>query len=139
MNVHQTKKEVGRQYQGMGRPGVRQVPGGSGEHGKMEKTGCKIICGAPTTIAVKEFMMMMMTMMMNSGKEQSEKSHFSNRHQRSQAQVAGCIERTAVVLRQKRKRILFLFFGFNSKLYSHGSQTEGSPDTVQWIITLTGR
>ena len=26
---------------------------GSGEQGKMEKTGCKIICGAPTTLAVK--------------------------------------------------------------------------------------
>ena len=23
------------------------------ENGKMEKTGCKIICGAPTTLAVK--------------------------------------------------------------------------------------
>ena len=87
----------------MDRPGVRQVPEGAGKHGKMEETGCKIICGAPTTIAVKGFMMMM-TMMMNSGKEQSEKSHVSNQHQRSQARVAGCIERTAVVLRQKRKR-----------------------------------
>ena len=27
----------------MDRPGVRQVPEGSGEQGKMEKTGCKII------------------------------------------------------------------------------------------------
>ena len=26
----------------------------------MEKTGCKIICGAPTTLAVKGVMMMMM-------------------------------------------------------------------------------
>ena len=26
----------------------------------MEKTGCKIICGAPTTLAVKGLMMMMM-------------------------------------------------------------------------------
>ena len=43
------------------RPGVRQVPEGSGEQGKMEKTGCKIICGAPTTLAVKGLMMMMMT------------------------------------------------------------------------------
>ena len=31
----------------------------------MEKTGCKIICGAPTTLAVKGLMMMMMMMMMN--------------------------------------------------------------------------
>ena len=37
----------------MDRPGVRQVPEGSGEQGKMEKTGCKIICGAPTTFTVK--------------------------------------------------------------------------------------
>ena len=29
---------------------------------KMEKTGCKIICGAPTTLAVKGLMMMMMTL-----------------------------------------------------------------------------
>ena len=42
------------------RPGVRQVSEGSGEQGKMEKTGCKIICGAPTTLAVKGLMMMMM-------------------------------------------------------------------------------
>ena len=40
--------------------GIRQVPEGSGELGKVEKTGCKIICGAPTTLAVKGFMMMMM-------------------------------------------------------------------------------
>ena len=38
---------------GMGRLGVRQVPEGSGEQGKMEETGCEIICGAPTTFAVK--------------------------------------------------------------------------------------
>ena len=52
--TRQTEEEVGRQHQGMDRPGVRQVPEGSGEHGKMEETGCKIICGAPTTLAVKE-------------------------------------------------------------------------------------
>ena len=51
---------MGRQHQGMDRPGVRQVPEGSGEQGKMEKTGCKIICGAQTTLAVKELMIMMM-------------------------------------------------------------------------------
>ena len=54
------KEEVGRQHQGMDRSGVRQVPEGSGEQGKMEKTGCKIICGAPTTLGVKGLMMMMM-------------------------------------------------------------------------------
>ena len=56
----QTEEEVGRQHHGMDRPGVRQVPEGSGEQGKMEKTGCKIICGAPTTLAVKGLMMMML-------------------------------------------------------------------------------
>ena len=51
--TRQTEEEVGRQHQGMDRPGVRQVPDGSGEQGKMEKTGCRIICGAPMTLAVK--------------------------------------------------------------------------------------
>ena len=51
--TRQTEEEVGRQHQGMDRPGVRQVPEGSGEQGKMEKTGCKIICGAPTTMQWK--------------------------------------------------------------------------------------
>ena len=46
------------QHQGMDRPGVRQVPEGGGEQGKMEKTGCKIVCGAPTTLVVKGLMMM---------------------------------------------------------------------------------
>uniref|UniRef100_UPI003AF61528 hypothetical protein n=1 Tax=Thiolapillus sp. TaxID=2017437 RepID=UPI003AF61528 len=63
--TRRTKEEVGRQHQGMDRPGVRQVPEGSGEQGKMEKTGCKIICGAPTTLAVKGLMMMMMMMFTN--------------------------------------------------------------------------
>ena len=44
----------------MHRPGVWQVLEGSGEQGKMEKTGCKIISGAPTTFAVKGLMMMIM-------------------------------------------------------------------------------
>ena len=51
--ARQTEEKMGRQLQGMNRPGVRQVPEGSGEQGKMEKTGCKIICGAPMTIAIK--------------------------------------------------------------------------------------
>ena len=34
------------------------------KQGEMEKTGCKIICVAPTTLAVKGLMMMMMMMMM---------------------------------------------------------------------------
>ena len=51
--TRQTEEEMGRQHQGMNRPGVHQVPGGSGVQGKMEETGCEIICGAPTTIADK--------------------------------------------------------------------------------------
>ena len=58
--TRRTKIEVEWQHQGMDRLGVRQVPEGSGEQGKMEKTGCKIICGAPPTLAVKGLMMMMM-------------------------------------------------------------------------------
>ena len=65
--TRQTEGDVGRQSQGMDRPGVRQVPEGSGEQGKMEKTGCKIICGAPTTLAVKGLMMMKQTLLRNLG------------------------------------------------------------------------
>ena len=50
--TRQTEEEVERQHRGMDRPGVRQVPEGSGEQGKMEETGCEIICGAPMTLAV---------------------------------------------------------------------------------------
>ena len=49
----QTEEEVGRQHQGMDRPGVRQVPDGRGEQGKMEKTGREIACGVPTILVVK--------------------------------------------------------------------------------------
>ena len=35
----QAEEEVGRQDQGMDRPGVRQVPEGSGEQKKLKKTG----------------------------------------------------------------------------------------------------
>ena len=57
--TRQTEEEVGRQHQGMDRPGVCQVPEDSGEQGKMEKTSCRIICGAPTTLAVKGLMTIM--------------------------------------------------------------------------------
>ena len=58
--TRRTNKEVGRQHQGMDRPGVQQVPESSGEQGKMEKTCCRIICGAPSTLAVMGLMMMYM-------------------------------------------------------------------------------
>ena len=36
--TRQTEEDLGRQHQGMDRPGVRQVQEGSGEQGKMKKT-----------------------------------------------------------------------------------------------------
>ena len=42
-----------RQHQEMDRPGVRQIPEGSGGQGKMQESGCEIICGAPTTFTVR--------------------------------------------------------------------------------------
>ena len=57
--TRQTEEEVGRQHQGMDRPGVRQIQEGSGEQGKIEETSC----GA-TTLAIKGWTMMMMMMMM---------------------------------------------------------------------------
>ena len=50
--TRQTEEEVERQHQEMDRPGVRQVPEGSGKW-RMEETGCENICGASTTFAVK--------------------------------------------------------------------------------------
>ena len=51
--TRQTEEEVGSQRQGMDRPGVHLVLEGNGEQGKMEETGCEIICGAQMTLAVK--------------------------------------------------------------------------------------
>ena len=50
--------------QGMDRPGVRQIPESNEEQGKMEKTGCKVICGVPTTLAVKGLLLLLLMMMM---------------------------------------------------------------------------
>ena len=44
---------MGRQQQEMDRPEVHQVQEGSEEKGKMEETGCEIICGVPVAIVVK--------------------------------------------------------------------------------------
>ena len=52
--TRQTKKEVGRQHKGTGRPGVHQVPEGGGELRRIEETGCEVISGAPKTLMVKE-------------------------------------------------------------------------------------
>ena len=51
--TRQTEEEVGRQHQGMDGRGVRQVSGGSGEQRKRKEIGCEVICGAPTTLAIK--------------------------------------------------------------------------------------
>ena len=51
--IRQTEEEVGRHHQGMDRLGVRQVPEGGEEQGKMEETGCEIICGIPVTLKGK--------------------------------------------------------------------------------------
>ena len=37
----------------MDRPVVRQVQEGSGEQRTTEESGCEVICGVPTTLAVK--------------------------------------------------------------------------------------
>ena len=50
--TRQREKEVERQHQRKDMPGVRQVPKGSEEQVKMQETGCEVICGAPTTLAV---------------------------------------------------------------------------------------
>ena len=42
VKTRQTEEEVGRQHQGMDRPGARQVPESSGEQGNMEETDCEI-------------------------------------------------------------------------------------------------
>ena len=53
--TRRTEEEVGKHHHGMDRPGVRQVPEGSGEQRKMEKTGCEVTRGATTTPAVKGY------------------------------------------------------------------------------------
>ena len=47
------RRRVRKTTSGNGKPGVCKALEGSGEQRKMEKTGCEIICGAPTTLAVK--------------------------------------------------------------------------------------
>ena len=43
----------GKTTSGSGQAWSLAVPEGGGEQGKMEKTGCEIICGAPMTLTVK--------------------------------------------------------------------------------------
>ena len=60
-----SEEEMGRQHQGTVWPGVHQVLVGSGELGTTEESGCEIICGAQTNLAVMGYMMMMKKNMMN--------------------------------------------------------------------------
>ena len=46
---------------------------------KMEKTGCKIICGAPTTLAVKGLMMMMTCLFRNCAKLELSRNYMLSR------------------------------------------------------------
>ena len=48
----QTEKEGG-QDQGMDKPGVHQVPEGSGKQRKIGETGCEVIFGTPMIPTVK--------------------------------------------------------------------------------------
>ena len=86
--TRRTKEEVGRQHQGLDRPGVQQVSQGSGEQGKMEKTGCKIICGALTTLAVKGLMMMMLMIDDDDDGEKSNAKHFPDQNKNTLTQVS---------------------------------------------------
>ena len=54
------KGRGGKTTLGNGQAWSSASPRGQFRTGKMEKTGCKIICGAPATLAVKGLMMMMM-------------------------------------------------------------------------------
>ena len=45
--------------------GVQPVQEDSGKLGKIEKNGCTIICGAPTTLVVKGLKMMIMMMILS--------------------------------------------------------------------------
>ena len=47
------RKRSWKTTSGNGQAQVCQVPEGSGEPKKIEETGCEVICGAPTTLAVK--------------------------------------------------------------------------------------
>ena len=46
-------EQVGRQHQGMDRPGFRRVPEGGGEHTEMEETGFEVMYDTTTTLAAK--------------------------------------------------------------------------------------
>ena len=47
------RRRGGKTTSGNGQAGIHQVLEGGGEQGKMEGTGCEIICDAPATLAVK--------------------------------------------------------------------------------------
>ena len=72
--TRQTEEEVGRQHQGMDRPGVCQILEGIENRGKWRKLVCEIIRSAPTTLMVKK--LMMMTTMTLRGKHSGQSPDF---------------------------------------------------------------
>ena len=72
------RRRGGKTTSGNDRPGVRQVQGGSGEQGTMEETGCEIICGVQTTLAVKGQMMMMTEIEVRGKKTTTKNTRSSN-------------------------------------------------------------
>ena len=74
--TRQTRGRGGKTTSGNGQAWSSKVPEGSGEQGKIEKTGCKIIYGAPTTLAVKGLMMMMMMLVNQWPPQKSPKEEY---------------------------------------------------------------
>ena len=52
--MRQSEEEGGKTTSGNGQAWSLQSPRGQWRTGKMEQTGCEVICGAPTTLRAKE-------------------------------------------------------------------------------------
>ena len=71
----------------MDRSGVRKVPEGSGEQRKMEQTGCKIICGAPTTPSGKKVKVKVVKM-----KKKEEEEEDACQYAGETSELCDCLE-----------------------------------------------
>ena len=97
--TRQTEEKVGRQHQGMDRPGVCQVPEGSGEQGKMEETGCEIIYGASSTSWLRVMMMMILFSLSHTKTMLPNDQHFTPRVDQNKASHASApAEKSALLL-----------------------------------------
>ena len=123
--TRQTEEEAGRQHQGMDRPGVQQVLESSGEQGKMEKTGCEIICGAPTTFAVKGFVSSLVLWAQSTTEDYIRAEH--KLHPICRLFIS------QVIIPQ----VMFLKKYFLAYLYSAGTQ-HGNPHQTGWPILFCG-